>query len=359
VLVAGLAAALVAAVPALADPIGDKRAEARRVLAQIRELDSELSKAIEAYNAATVELDRTRHALEHNRFQLKVARRNLALAQQRLADRLRDLYTTETQNSTLEILLGATSLQDFLNRVDAISRVSDQDTEVLEQVKVFRRAVARQGVVLSRVEKAQTKLVARRDETRHRIEEGLAERQRLLASVKDEIARLEEAERRRQEALARQARARLAAQREAQREALEEAVVGAGAISPEGAVVAPPARYTGVVAIAMRYLGIPYRWGGASPETGFDCSGFIMYVYAQVGVSLPHHAATQFGYGVPVSRDQLAPGDLVFFDGLGHNGIYIGNGLFIHSPHTGDVVKISSLSQAWYASRWVGARRIL
>ena len=68
-----------------------------------------------------------------------------------------------------------------------------------------------------------------------------------------------------------------------------------------------------------------------------------MYVYAQVGVSLPHNAAMQYGYGVSVSYDQLQPGDLVFFDGLGHAGIYIGGDQFIHAPHTGDVVKISSL----------------
>ena len=82
-----------------------------------------------------------------------------------------------------------------------------------------------------------------------------------------------------------------------------------------------------------------------------------MFVYSQVGVSLPHHAAAQYNYGVPVSRDQLEPGDLVFFDGLGHVGIYIGGGQFIHAPHTGDVVKISSLSDCWYASTYVGARR--
>ena len=120
---------------------------------------------------------------------------------------------------------------------------------------------------------------------------------------------------------------------------------------------APAARYGGVVGIAMQYLGVPYVWGGASPS-GFDCSGLIMYAYAQIGVSLPHHAASQYGMGSPVSRDQLAPGDLVFFNGLGHAGIYIGGGQFIHAPHSGDVVKISSLSDSWYASTWVGARRI-
>jgi cell wall-associated NlpC family hydrolase len=82
-----------------------------------------------------------------------------------------------------------------------------------------------------------------------------------------------------------------------------------------------------------------------------------MYVYAQVGVSLPHNAAMQYGYGSPVSMANLAPGDLVFFNGLGHVGIYIGGGQFIHAPHTGDVVKISSLS-GWYSSTFVGARRL-
>jgi cell wall-associated NlpC family hydrolase len=128
---------------------------------------------------------------------------------------------------------------------------------------------------------------------------------------------------------------------------------GNGASAP-----VPSSRGARVVAIAKRYLGIPYRWGGSSPATGFDCSGFVTYVYARVGVSLPHNAAAQYRYGRPVSRAKLAPGDLVFFNGLGHNGIYVGGGRFIHSPHTGDFVKISSIHDSWYASSWVGARRL-
>jgi cell wall-associated NlpC family hydrolase len=81
-------------------------------------------------------------------------------------------------------------------------------------------------------------------------------------------------------------------------------------------------------------------------------------VYAQVGVSLPHSSYAQWNAGVPVSRDQLEPGDLVFFDGLGHVGIYVGGGQFIHAPQTGDVVKISSLGEGYYAANYVGARRI-
>jgi cell wall-associated NlpC family hydrolase len=205
-------------------------------------------------------------------------------------------------------------------------------------------------------------VVADKAAQRSSIEGQLAERQRLLSSIKDQIASLQAAERRRQARLAAQAQARFRAaqqasaapaEAEAAPEAVYESDVPAEAIAP-----APASRYGGVVGIAMQYLGVPYVWGGASPS-GFDCSGFIMYVYQQVGVSLPHHAASQYGQGVAVSRDELQPGDLVFFNGLGHAGIYIGGGQFIHAPHTGDVVKISSLSDSWYAATWVGARRIL
>jgi len=112
-----------------------------------------------------------------------------------------------------------------------------------------------------------------------------------------------------------------------------------------------------VADIARKYVGTPYRWGGASPS-GFDCSGLVRYVYAQVGVSLPHNAAKQYRYGLPVSRDRLEPGDLVFFDHLRHSGIYIGRGRFIHSRQTGKRVSIASLDDDWYAEHWVGARRL-
>jgi cell wall-associated NlpC family hydrolase len=107
--------------------------------------------------------------------------------------------------------------------------------------------------------------------------------------------------------------------------------------------------------IALRYLGVRYVWGGASPA-GVDCSGLVMYVYAQLGISLPHYAAAQYQLGAPVAREQLQPGDLVFFDGLDHVGIYIGGGQVVHAPQTGDVVKISPIAD-WGAG-YVGARRI-
>jgi peptidoglycan DL-endopeptidase CwlO len=343
---------------ASADPsVSAKRAEAESVLAQIQEIDGQLSHAIESYNLANVKLDRIKGELKTNSLHLKVARSSLKAAQTHLSERLVALYQGGGSGGTIEVILAAKSIDDLLNRIDAVDRVSAQDARVLREVKSFRAQVIERKGRLERAQKAQVQVVADKAAQRASIEGQLAERQRLLASIKDQIASLEAAERRRQERLAAQAQARFrATQQQPSTEAAPEALVESDSVE-EAIAPAPDGRYGGVVGIAMQYLGVPYVWGGASPS-GFDCSGFIMYVYAQVGVSLPHHAASQYGMGSPVSRDQLQPGDLVFFNGLGHAGIYIGGGQFIHAPHTGDVVKISSLSDSWYASTWVGGRRI-
>jgi len=112
-----------------------------------------------------------------------------------------------------------------------------------------------------------------------------------------------------------------------------------------------------VVRYAKRFIGVRYVYGGSSPRSGFDCSGFVRYVYAHFGVSLPRSSYAQFGDGRRVSRRSLRPGDLVFFDGVGHVGLYVGNGRFIHAPHTGTRVQISPLA-GWYSSRFSGARRL-
>ena len=259
--------------------------------------------------------------------------------------------------STIEVILGAKSIDDLLNRIDAVDRVSAQDARVLREVKSFRAQAIERKRRLERAQKAQAQVVADKAAQRSSIEGQLAERQRLLSSIKDQIASLEAAEQRRQERLAAQAQSRFrATQQQPATEAAPEALFQSDSVEE---AIAPRTR--GALRRRRRDRdAVPrhaVRLGRRQPG-GFDCSGFIMYVYAQMGVSLPHHAASQYGMGSPVSRDELQPGDLVFFNGLGHAGIYIGGGQFIHSPHTGDVVKISSLSDSWYASTWVGARRI-
>ena len=335
-----------------------KQAQAEQVLGQIQALDSSLSHAIESFNLANERLGQIETDLRENRRELVLARANLVAAERMLARRLSALYTNGGGDTTLDVVLGAETLADALDGIETADRVSNQDATVLKRVQRFRRVVQTRRVQLRRARAVQARLVVDRAAKKASIERQLAARQQLLSSIKDDIARIQAAERARQARLAAEARARLQAQAEPEVVAtpVEPGEADAAESAPDSLPAAPPSRYGGVVGIAMRYLGTPYVYGGASPA-GFDCSGFVMYVYAQVGVSLPHNAAAQYGYGTPVSRSDLQPGDLVFFNGLGHNGIYIGGGQFIHSPHTGDVVKISSLS-GWYTSTWVGARRL-
>ena len=312
------------------------------MLAQIQEIDARLGHAVEAYNLANVKLDRIEGELARNKRHIVIARKNLGTAQRRLADRVVSMYTSGEQTSTVAVLLGATSLDELLDRIDTANRVSEQDAATLRQVIEYRAEVKRRGVRLARARAEQSSVVEEKAAQRASIQSQLDERESMLAGIRDEIRRIQAEEARRSRAIASQLRGQTF-----------EAPASYGSV-PDGA--APPARYGGVVGIAMRYLGVPYRWGGASPS-GFDCSGFTMYVYAQIGVSLPHYTGAQWNMGSPVSRGDLQPGDLVFFNGLGHMGIYVGGGNFIHAPHTGDVVKISSMT-GWYSSTYVGARRL-
>jgi peptidoglycan DL-endopeptidase CwlO len=367
VFLAALAAALLVAVgPASADPITSKQARAQEVLARVQQLYSEQERAAEAYNHAGEQLEQIDRDLQVNGKHLEAAKAGLGHAQQSIATRLRDLYVKGQGDSTLEVLLGSSSLEDIVTRLDAIQRVSRQDAKILNQVKRYKREVLDRRSRLRDAREKQADLLEQRAAEKRAIEGQITEQNQLLATIKDQIKQMRIEEQRRQAALAAQARARLAAAQRAAQLQAQAAVTQASitAAAAEALADAPPpppdgTRATQVVSIAMQYLGVPYVWGGSSPSTGFDCSGFIMYVYAQIGIGLPHHAASQYGYGVAVSSEDLQPADLVFFDGLGHAGIYIGGGQFIHAPHTGDVVKISSLYESWYSSTFVGARRIL
>ena len=378
-LTVAVAAALLTSSGATANPsITAKEAQAQQVIGEINSINVSLNAAVEAYNTANVRLHKIKGDLRQNAFELKVARATLKRSQAALARRLVGAYKSGEQNSTLAVLLGSSSLDELLNNVETINSTSKQDARIVHDVTAARASIQHHRDRLQHAKTAQQQVVAERAAEQQRIQSQLAERRQLLTSVRTEIVQLKQEEARRQAQLAAEARARLAAQRAAQATQPAQTVsqptqsastqsaptqsgsapapVSGTPSSPPSSTPAAPAGHGGVVGIAMRYLGVPYVWGGASPR-GFDCSGLVMYVFAQIGVSLPHSSYAQYGMGSPVSMSQLQPGDLVFFAGASHVGIYIGGGQFIHAPHTGDVVKISSLS-GWYASTFAGGRRV-
>ena len=328
--------------------ISAKRAEAQQVLNEVNGLDASLGRADELLNLANLRLTQVQRDIKTNRYELRVAKRNLVRSRKTIAKRLVTLYTS-TGGSSLELILGAQSLDDILNQLDTETRVSSLDAQVIGQVESFRAAVKLHARKLAIAQSRVSRLVAMRRQQQRAISVRLGERRHLLSSVNGEIQQLLEEQ---------QAAALAASQRARQRFDVQvptDSVVGASAVAPEGASVIPPSSHEGVVGVALSYVGVPYVWGGSTPS-GFDCSGLVMYAYAQLGVSLPHSSYAMWNMGVPVPEDQLQPGDLVFFNGLGHVGLYVGGGYFVHAPHTGTVVQVSPLSSD---STYVGARRIL
>ena len=110
--------------------------------------------------------------------------------------------------------------------------------------------------------------------------------------------------------------------------------------------------------IALTAVGVPYRWGGSSPRPGFDCSGLVYWAYRRIGVELPHSSYALYGQGRRVALSRVRRGDLLFFYGLGHVGMYVGRGRMVHAPHSGALVEVVSLSRSHYGARIMGARRI-
>jgi cell wall-associated NlpC family hydrolase len=110
--------------------------------------------------------------------------------------------------------------------------------------------------------------------------------------------------------------------------------------------------------IALREVGVPYRWGGTSPGSGFDCSGLVYWTYARLGIALPHSSYALADRGRPVRSSRLRPGDLLFFWGFGHVGLYIGHGRMVHAPHAGERVQVVRLAASGYGSALVAARRL-
>ncbi len=357
ILTLALLAASVAApdLRAFAEPsnaaIRSKQAEAAAVQTRLDQMAVELEEQIEEYNAVREERERTLSEIRRTRVELEEAERDLNEANAVLSKRAAGIYRDGPVDA-IAILLGTSSFPDFLNRMDLLLRISQRDARTVLAVKEAKARVEATERALETRAAEEAALLQRERAEAARIEAGIAAQSAYLEELNREVKALIEKERQRQRALAEE-RARRAA----------EAVRRSGLTFDPGSLTSGRPE---VVTAALRFLGVPYVWGGTSPS-GFDCSGLTYYCYREIGVSIPRTSRTQFRSGQhipPNRRDLLVAGDLVFFgrDGnperVHHVGIYVKDDLFIHAPATGDVVKVDSLADRIAAKGdYVGASR--
>jgi peptidoglycan DL-endopeptidase CwlO len=360
---AALAAAVAATVArAHSTPqIRAEQAHERAVIAEVNAIGNRVQLAQDQAWSAKQQLKLVKHSLRQNEYRLHIARGNLHAAQKRLMARLYSLYVNGSP-STIEVLAGAHSLSQVIDRAESAQAFSNQDAMLGKQALSFERSVQARERQLQKLRQTRAHAVSEKQAKLREVTSELARQRQLLASIHTTISNLQAQEAARERAERAAALARLKAEEAARRAAQRAAEAPTQGSSPPTQIVPPPpvnvptgnpgAGHPQAAAIALQYLGVPYVWGGASPA-GFDCSGLVMYVYAQLGISLPHYTVAQWNATDPISSP--APGDLVFFNGLGHVGIYIGGGKFVDAPHTGSVVRIDSLSSF---GGYDGARRV-
>jgi len=329
---------LSAAVPAYGSPaaVADKQKQALAVKAQVDALDVKMEVASEDYDRASGAYQSVTAKVKSTQAHLAALTAHQDQLQGSLDVRADGMYRNGP-TGLISVLLGSRTFDDFANTWDMLNQVNKQDASTVQDLKDTRVQVsATEKTLVSQQAdaKAQLKVMTTR---KSEITAQLAERKAALAGVEAEVAALQAAD-------------------EAKRLAAARALVssrggssgGGGGHYPTPTIPA----HGDVVDYARSRLGCRYVWAASGPNT-FDCSGLAMWCYAKVGISLPHSSQAQINVGQRVSLADLQPGDLVFFGHpIHHVGIYIGGGMMIHAPHTGDVVKISPLE-----SNFAGACR--
>ena len=368
VLLCTLALATLAATAARAHStpqIRAQQAHERSVLAQVDQIGRNLQVVEDAAWNAKQRLELVKQSLKRNEYRLHVARGNFHAAQRRLMSRIYSLYVNGAP-STIDVIAGAHSLSQMIDRAESAQVLSNQDAALGQQALRFEHAVQHRERQLQQLKGKREAALAELVAKQRTIQSELAQQKRLLATIHTTIQHLQAQEAAREQRLRAEAQARLrelAQQRAAAAQAAAAQAAQQPTSSSTGGVVPPPVNvpvgdpgvgHPQAASIALQYLGVPYVWGGSSPS-GFDCSGLVMYVYAQLGISLPHYTVAQWSSTIPISSSEMQPGDLVFFNGLGHVGIYIGGGQFVDAPHTGSVVRIDSLGSF---GGFDGARRV-
>jgi len=325
--------------PAFANPtLQNRQAQVRQVAREVEELDRRLDIASDDYNEARDAYNKAVERREEADTELEKTEERLETVQTHLNTRAKEVYRSGTTGSgVLEVLLGATSFEEFAGLWGLLEDLNRSDAASSAEFKELKAEITALREELLEVEAEAKAQNDRMREARQRAESELSNRRARLRGLEAEVRELQ-----RQQAAA---EARAAAER------ARSTTFTAGGQSFPAPTRQPRSE---VVNIARRYLGVPYRWGGSSPSTGFDCSGFTSYVFRQVGVNLPRTSRAQINAGQRVSRADIRPGDLVFFGNpIHHVGIYAGGGQMIHSPRTGDVVRFAPA----FRNNFVGASR--
>ena len=302
--------------------LAEKQAQVDALNAKLDALDNQAEIATEEYNQASAELASATAAANAAQADLNNSRAALAVQESILGSRVASIYR-DGKLSAFEVLLGSKSIGDFVGRVKFIDTVSLNDANIAGGLKAQKTLMETQFAELQKAQaQAQTlqfELKAREVEVNLRIGES----QKMLDSAQADVRKLLDKQ---------------AAKRESQSKILLQQVLSG---ANKSGIVATPGS---PVETALSYCGVPYIWGGASPS-GFDCSGLMMYVFAQHGVFLPHYSGFQFLQGIKIPMSEIQPNDVVFFGSpVHHVGLYCGGGYFIEAPHHNDVVKISKLA---------------
>jgi cell wall-associated NlpC family hydrolase len=294
------------------------REEVEQARARLDSLNRELDLMVEQYNQARLRLQEVQARLADVRGQAQRAQATADRAISSLNANAARAY--RGVGSQIAELFESASLADFSDRLEFIGSMAQADSDLAVEAEAAQQE--------ARWTAAELQATA---EERRGIVDALAEKQDQIESRVAEARDLyEELDREYHEALA--------AEAAAQEAASSSSSVGVSPIPPPPA---PNANVAAVLQAAYSMIGTPYQYGGSSPETGFDCSGFTMWSWSHAGVYLPHSSAAQYASFPQVAQSDLQPGDLVFFySPISHVGIYVGGGSMIHSPQTGSVVSV-------------------
>jgi cell wall-associated NlpC family hydrolase len=352
------------ATPAQADNVGDAKAQANQVWGQIQSDGVRLEGVIEKYDGAKLRLQQTMAQIHENQVRLATARVNLQKARHALNISVINAYKNP-QPDPLQTALEARNFGQVLEQFQLLDRAQTYNASLLTNIRSYQKDVDSSQRTLNRERNARRDTVSELSSLKGQIQGSIAADKRRYSGLKAKVRRLID-ERKAAEVAASRREAERVRQLQAAASSQPVAVNDIGGVSgtststgssdPGVSVPVPAPSSVGQAAVnsALAELGTPYVWGGSAPG-GFDCSGLVSWAYGQNGISLPHYTGSLWAMGTHVSESELAPGDLVFYNGLNHVGMYIGNGNFVEAPHTGDVVKISSMGAR---SGYVGAVRI-